>query len=154
MKKAIKILVMSAMVACLYTLAMLIGTSFPPRDGFTQVIPGKSDSLTLDEAKDLLKKAEQNNQVAAAMEAVKPEKQIIVKERKVYVPVEPRRQSVAASKPAELKPKAPVTVIFEAPKYSGTQVRDKMTYAEWKMQRGLLQSKSYRIYEKYLNDDK
>lgn len=158
MKKAIKIFVMSVMVGVLYAVAALIGASFPPGDGNTQTPPVRKDSLmSLQEAKVLLGTAEQNNQVAAAMESVKSEKpkeRVIIKERRIYVPVKQkvleRERTVPAASTTAKKPV--VNIIYDAPKYSGTPTREKLTYSEWKAQRGLLQSKSYRLYEKYLND--
>jgi len=155
MKKAIKIFVMSVMVALLYAAGLVIGSIFPPGDGYSQIDTTHRDSLmTLNEAKALLATAEQNKQVAAAMESIKPKERVVYRDRKVLVAVAPRGSKVVASHKASIpESKHPtVTIIYEAPRYSGTEIREKMTYAEWKMQRGLLQSKSYRLYEKYLSD--
>ncbi|WP_018629178.1 hypothetical protein [Niabella aurantiaca] len=44
-------------------------------------------------------------------------------------------------------------IIYQACRsYGGDSFRP-YSYAEWKMQRGLLQNKSYRLYEKYLHEE-
>jgi len=53
--------------------------------------------------------------------------------------------------PVYLDRVVPVYIYQACRSYGGDSFRP-YSYTEWKMQRGLLQNKSYRLYEKYLND--